>query len=154
MILEPQLKACLFCGEEFPAIKRKKYCKKYCASKAWSNAHREEVIARDKRAYAKLLEDPRKGMLQRTKARAKKRGIPFGLTSEDIVIPEFCPVLGILLSPNKIRGDNSPSLDRIVTELGYVKGNVAVISWRANKIKSNATLEELEKIVKWLRRQK
>jgi hypothetical protein len=47
--------------------------------------------------------------------------------------------------------DNSPSLDRIDTSKGYVKGNVWVISWRANKLKSDATLAELESIVLALR---
>jgi hypothetical protein len=43
------------------------------------------------------------------------------------------------------------SLDRIVPELGYVKGNIAVISNRANSLKSNATLEELERLCAWLK---
>lgn len=49
-------------------------------------------------------------------------------------------------STNK-RHDGSPTIDRIINDLGYVKGNVIVISWRANRIKSDATLAELKAIV-------
>ena len=41
---------------------------------------------------------------------------------------------------------DSPSLDRIFPESGYTKGNVRVISWRANWIKNNSTIEEIEKL--------
>ena len=86
------------------------------------------------------------------KGRAKKLGLEFNLTIEDIIIPEFCPVLGIKLKQSFGNlSDASPSLDRIVPELGYVKGNVKVISNRANTIKNNATLSELEKIAEYVR---
>ena len=70
-------------------------------------------------------------------------------------VPEFCPVLGIKLVPyNNGSGFHidSPSLDRIKPELGYIKGNVRVISNRANLLKNNATVEELEKVLEDLRR--
>jgi hypothetical protein len=76
--------------------------------------------------------------------RARARGVPFDLQSTDVVVPERCPVLGVAL---KLEAgpfsDNSATLDRIVPELGYVRGNVAVISSRANTLKSNASLAEL-----------
>lgn len=81
-------------------------------------------------------------MVRAAKGRAKKQGVPFDITVEDIVIPEKCPALGIPLNWNIGRGkDDSPSLDKIIPNRGYVKGNVAVISARANKIKHNASLE-------------
>jgi hypothetical protein len=46
--------------------------------------------------------------------------------------------------------DNSPSLDRKTPELGYVRGNVAFISTKANRIKSNATTEEIFAVAKYL----
>lgn len=73
----------------------------------------------------------------------------FNLTVDDIAIPAFCPALGIPLfkaTGAKAQGPNSPTLDRIVPELGYVRGNVRVISARANQIKSNATPEELLRV--------
>lgn len=99
-------------------------------------------------------------MLQRAKRRAAIKRLPFNLELSDIVIPEFCPVLGIRMAiaggelDTAVFGGqpNSPSIDRIVPALGYVKNNIAVISWRANQLKNNATLEELEAIVQWLKR--
>ncbi len=95
-----------------------------------------------------------KRMLSRVKARAKKVGLEFNLTLEDIVIPEMCPVLNIPIDllASKVES-NSASLDRIDSSKGYIKGNVVVISWEANNIKNDATLEELEKIAKWMSKQ-
>jgi len=79
--------------------------------------------------------------------RAKQEGAPFQITPDDVVIPAICPVLGIVLKcGNGKPVPCSPTLDRINSLLGYVKGNVMVISFKANTIKSNATPEELRKI--------
>ena len=93
-------------------------------------------------------------ILQAAKRRAKQHGIPFGITRKDILIPEVCPVLGIplVVGGSRFATANSPSLDRIIPELGYVPGNIAVISHKANTIKSNATIEELEAVVAWLKK--
>ena len=92
-------------------------------------------------------------MRNSAKQRAKKKGLPFDLELADISIPAFCPALGIPLFVGAGRGPkpNAPSLDRIVPELGYVRGNVAVISYKANAIKSTATAEEIERVAQWLR---
>ena len=88
-----------------------------------------------------------KTMVRAAKARATKAGVPFDLSPEDITIPHLCPVLGtpIIVGSGKPT-DNSPSLDRVVPLLGYVKGNVLVISNRANRIKNNATIAELRQV--------
>lgn len=79
--------------------------------------------------------------------RAKSKGIPFTIEVSDIIIPEYCPVLGIKLKARDGKlCDSSPSLDRIIPALGYVKGNVIVISNKANRIKSNATPEEIRRV--------
>ena len=97
----------------------------------------------------------KRSMIASAKARAKKRGIPFNITVEDIVIPDVCPVLGIELEFNRGgRGasrDTSPSLDKVVPALGYVKGNVLIVSNRANRIKSDATVPELEAVAAFYR---
>jgi hypothetical protein len=80
-------------------------------------------------------------LLSRSFSRAKRLGLEFNITAEDITIPERCPVLGLKLASNS--GDASPSVDRMDSTKGYVKGNVRVISWRANNLKSDATLVEL-----------
>ena len=69
---------------------------------------------------------------------------------EDIPeIPKYCPVLGIEIKSNTTNAplDSSPSLDRIDSSKGYIKGNVRIISNRANRIKSDATIEELRKVL-------
>lgn len=86
-------------------------------------------------------------MVQRSRSRAKRKGFEHNIDVHDVVIPEYCPLLGIKLH----KGDggvcpNSPTLDRIDNSKGYVKGNVWVISYRANTIKSDATIEELRQI--------
>lgn len=45
---------------------------------------------------------------------------------------------------------DSPSLDRIKPELGYVKGNIRVISFKANSIKNDASIEELRQILQYM----
>lgn len=70
------------------------------------------------------------------KSRAKDMGVPFDLTVNDLVVPDVCPVLGIPIARSEgVLSHNSPSIDRFVPNLGYVKGNVAIISYRANRIK-------------------
>lgn len=44
---------------------------------------------------------------------------------------------------------NSPSLDRIVPERGYVRGNVVIVSFRANRAKSDLTIAELKQLVEF-----
>ncbi len=93
--------------------------------------------------------DPVKKIYQNVRGRAKAKNIEFNLTIEDINIPEFCPVLGIPIIPFS-SSDNSPSVDRINPKLGYIKGNVCIISKRANRIKTDASLQELLMVAKWL----
>lgn len=90
------------------------------------------------------------------RARAAQRGLPFDLTNEYVrsIIPETCPVLGVVLKFLQGRGGvaDSATIDRIIPSKGYVQGNVAVISLRANLLKSNGSLDEIEKVAAWLRR--
>jgi hypothetical protein len=94
-----------------------------------------------------------KKLLYSARQRSKKRNTPFSICEKDIVVPEFCPVLGIKIERSKTGHscDNSPSLDCVIPQLGYVPGNIMVISHKANTIKSNATVEDLEKVLQWLR---
>ena len=115
--------------------------------------------------YAKLCQNcynkeknhtayPPKYLLARAKDRANKFNLPFNLTEEDAVIPEFCPILGIKLAYGAANRESSPSLDKIIPSLGYVKGNVAVISNRANRLKDNGTSGEHRRIADWMDAQK
>lgn len=105
-------------------------------------AARTSEIANErwKRSYHKNLA---RAMLWAAKARAKRKGLTFTITETDVVIPELCPLLLIPLSASKeARAPGSPSLDRKDATKGYVPGNVWVISYRANRIKNDATLAE------------
>lgn len=98
--------------------------------------------------------NPEKMLLANAKRRAKRYGVPFSITVDDVSIPYRCPVLGIKLYSNwgaNHPTDNSPSLDRIVPELGYVPGNVVVISMRANRIKADANIGELQDVATYFR---
>ena len=91
------------------------------------------------------LRKPAKTLLDRARSRAARRGVRFSIGLDHIVIPPSCPALGIPITLGEERSANSPSLDRIVPKLGYVPGNVRVISDRANRLKSNRSLSELRK---------
>jgi hypothetical protein len=89
------------------------------------------------------------------KQRAYKTGVPFDLSNAFVrsIIPDVCPVFKTpftFIGGKKMRLD-SPTLDRIRPELGYVVGNVAVISAKANAIKSSATVDEIQAVADWLR---
>ena len=92
-----------------------------------------------------------KTLYNQLKQGAKKRNIDFDLTPNDLnnlSFPITCPVLGIPLVFN--RGsvqDNSVSIDRIDSSKGYTIDNIVVVSNRVNKLKSNASLDEMVKIV-------
>jgi hypothetical protein len=91
--------------------------------------------------------DAKKIMLMNSKCRAKVSGIEFSITENDIEIPKNCPALGIPLYRCKRENwNNSPSIDRIDNSKGYIKGNVIVVSRRANVLKKDASIEELEKL--------
>ena len=77
------------------------------------------------------------------KRRARDAGLPFDIDWRDIHIPDTCPLLEIPIVSGSTTTDNSPSIDRIIPSKGYVKGNIMVISHKANRIKSNATIDEI-----------
>ncbi len=95
---------------------------------------------------------PKKYLIRLAKYRAKIFGREFDITDDDFEIPEFCPILGVKLTDVREAStkESSPCLDRIDNSLGYVKGNVAVISFRANKFKSNFTNQEIASLYKYV----
>jgi len=77
-------------------------------------------------------------------------GIPFNIEFKDITLPIYCPVLGLELNYSNSKPlNNSPSVDRVIPQLGYIKDNIRIISMRANLLKKDASPEELEKIAKY-----
>lgn len=173
---EVKSRICTKCGkekplEEFSRNKQGKYgrrafCKE-CEHKIQNSperlARRNELrklrMENDEYRLARNLKDAetrhnnedsiKKALIRAAKARAKKKGIPFDITIEDFTLPEKCPLLEIPLTVGYGSSqENSYSLDKIIPDLGYVKGNVWVISNKANMIKNNASLEELKLLVK------
>lgn len=65
----------------------------------------------------------------------------FSIEVSDIVIPEKCPYLDVPFIP--LDKELGYSLDRIDSSRGYTKDNIQVISYKANRMKSNATEQEL-----------
>jgi len=94
-------------------------------------------------------------MLQTAKRTARNNKLPFDLTAEylESIYPadNKCPVFGFEMEISK-QGesrDKSPSLDKIVPEMGYVIGNVTIVSLKANRMKNNGTLEDLKKVLEY-----
>lgn len=146
---------CVRCGN--PIEHRRSnamYCSEQCGIKTRYKRHYENNPTKLKEKRDKVYSNPAKAMHWRVKSRAKKNNIPFDIDVEDIVIPELCPILLIPLKTRQGKGyhPDSPSLDRIVPKLGYVKGNVRVISARANLLKNDASELELTAILDDIRR--
>lgn len=90
-------------------------------------------------------------IFKNAQSRSKKSEIEFSITEEDIVLPEYCPILKIKLQENNFSAKpNSYSIDRIDNSKGYIKGNIQIISHRANQIKNDATIEELKLLFTYL----
>ena len=158
------MKICLKCHlskleQEFGIDNSKKdklliYCKQ-CIKKSYRFHYpKKEKVPFDKKSWrrsyrAKQKQNyPEKFLLESSKYRARKKGLINTLILNDIIIPKNCPVLGIPIFINKEKqGDNSPSIDRIDNTRGYTSDNIIIISWKANNIKGNASIKELEKIV-------
>lgn len=122
---------------------RSKSGKHYCSNKCLceSNKKYDEPHTKSNKRYSIWCS---------AKKRAKQKGLDFNIELEDIPkIPKYCPVLGIEIKSNTTHSplDSSPSLDRIDSTKGYIKGNVRIISNRANRIKADATIEELRKVL-------
>lgn len=145
-------------GERRKAAKRE-YLKKYYNEN-------KQVILKNMREYAEnnkqnisirkrdwYINNLRHMMWKNAKRRAKDKGIDFSIKEEDIVITDVCPVLGIPLIVGVVRNDNSPTLDRIDNTKGYIVGNIRVISWRANRIKGDATSKEISLVLEYMKRE-
>lgn len=125
---------CTKCGTVFEITSKMTLCKKCNSERVKSQT-------------------PEWKMHQRAKQRCKKSGKEFNIEVSDIVIPDFCPVLGIKLNMNSGKPGayrNSPSLDRINNNKGYTKENIQVISQLANAMKCHASNEELHLFAQWI----
>lgn len=102
--------------------------------------HRERCLAYV-RSYQKAR--PEYFLWMGAKHRAKRKNLEFNLKLDDIKIPEICPVFGTPMV--------SPSIDRFDNTKGYTKDNIQIISHRANTLKTDATIEELEAVIRYMK---
>lgn len=92
--------------------------------------------------------------LSNTKSVCEKQGVPYDISVDDLTpFPLTCPVLGIPINwmNTGSTANDSPSIDRMIPELGYTKGNVRIISQKANRLKGNASLDELEALLAYMK---
>jgi hypothetical protein len=150
------IKDCPCCGkvklvsEFYPNKNQKDGLQPYC--KVCVNKHQENYTKSDE-----AVEQSKRSKLPKhlysIKTRAIQKGLAFDLESEDVVYPEYCPVLKLKLETGSARRGlckNSASVDRIDPAKGYVKGNIQVMSMLANKMKQDATPEQLLMFADWI----
>lgn len=121
---------CHRCGTAISYPKRL-WCSDYCQGESWRENNQYDYI------------------FSRWQAAAKAENIPFTITQDDLAWPINCPYLDIELNYiSNEKADNKASLDKIIPALGYVPGNVQIISLLANKMKSSASAEQIKTFAK------
>lgn len=166
-------KICIGCCKDLPISlfskdKHRKdglrYKCKECSSKEYSsykstNNYLERLERTKQKRKTDKQADPKKvwahTVFHGSKARSKKLNLPFDLTKEWLIenAPTHCPLLGIELNFAAYRSDwNSASIDRVSSDIGYLKTNCKIISFKANRIKSNATANEIELLASNIRK--
>jgi hypothetical protein len=132
----PQCKACMTAYRKQNKEKQRQYMQQRRLT------DNESIKETRRKSWRNL--DPRKRMLQQSRNRAKRKGIEHNISLEDIIVPEMCPLLGVpFIVGTKDNYEHTHSLDRMDPTKGYVKGNVWVITKKANSMKNSATRKEL-----------
>lgn len=155
-------KACSKCGEVKPLLEfsrcsrsksgRRSWCLA-CSRKSWKTYAKSgklaDLVAKD------LVQWKLKVLVTDSRRRAKQLGVDHDLDLNYLleILSERCPYLGVKFHWEATIGlgcrsahPNSPSIDRIDSAKGYIKGNVAIVSHRANTIKNDASEQELFRI--------
>ena len=114
--------------------------------------------------YAELQREwrtahPRENLIILARARAKERGLPCTITVEELDWPTHCPIFSMELDytttpvgqRQHAKRDAFPTLDRKIPELGYVPGNVFVLSFKANRLKQDSTIDQLEALLAYMK---
>ena len=133
-----------------PEVRAAKSAERY---KSWAKRNPEKANLRMKEWRDRNPEYMLRVGAQR---RSKAKGIEFDLELSDIpTIPEICPIALIPIHPRNdgTKGpcDNSPTLDRIDPLKGYVKNNVRILSHRGNRWKGEMTIEDVERLLSYMR---
>lgn len=114
--------------------------------KKYREANRPKIQEKGREYYRRKLKNR---LLNSARARSRKYGYEFNLTEADIILPKYCPLLGIEMFVTESRKGSkhsSFSLDRIDSSKGYTKDNVWVISHKANSMKSDSNYEDFKKM--------
>lgn len=112
-------------------------------SQRWREANRDTHREANKQLYYRSMQ---RRLYENAKNRAKKKGWTFTITIDDIIVPSYCPVFDVPFVWGEGLNDYSPSIDRIDASKGYERGNICIISTLANRIKSNATPEQIQRV--------
>lgn len=114
---------------------------------AWAEQKRRNGDSRSERYRA----NPAFYLWRTARHRAKGSGQPFDIEPGDLVVPEYCPITGDKIDVLQSNYQNGASIDRVINKLGYVKGNVRIISRKANRMKGDLTIEDAERIIAYMR---
>lgn len=129
---------------------KKEYHKRYGKEYRQSGKTNKENIKLYTRAWRK--NNPEKKYLSGIKSRAKRSGMEFNLSEQDIIFPKICPILHIPLEITEGRQtDRTPAADRVNNARGYTKDNVRFISHKANRMKSDMTIEQVERLLAYMK---
>jgi hypothetical protein len=127
-----------------------KTCKRE-SYRVWYEENPNKVKVNEENRNKRRRVNVKETMFERVRRRCLRTGVEFSIEIDDIIVPTHCPVFGFKLEPSsKGPAANSPSLDRIDPKLGYIKGNVQVISHLANSMKNNASHDQLVLFAKWI----
>ena len=131
--------------------------------RAWYREYKQrpEIQARDLeysrrpevKARAQKRRQTQRGWLNRARTAASQKGLRFNLVLADIPkVPARCPILGLPLDRRDLQ--HLPTLDRIDNAKGYVRGNIGIISYRANTWKNNHTIKEVRALLRYMEKAK
>lgn len=121
----------------------------------WRIANPERAAETRKRNNATRMDryraNPSLYLWRTARHRAKTLGIAFDIEPEDLVIPEYCPITGDKIDVLVSNYANGASVDKVQNDKGYVRGNVRVISRKANRMKGDADLVHLERMIAYMK---
>lgn len=119
---------------------------------------RTELNFKNKKYQEQRRKDPNyriQMLLNSAKQRASKKNREFTITIDDLKniwpLDNKCPVFGFNLEWNDSGfRDTSPSIDRKDSSKGYTLENIQIISWKANRIKADSSLEDLRAVLTFM----
>lgn len=153
------MKTCYLCRLEKPTAEfwknRSKKDGLYDSCKLCSRPYFSERnrVTAPKRKARSPREFWARNALNRIRKRANELGVPFGITMDELLdrMPERCPIFGteLIYGTDGNAQDDTASVDRLICDGGYVSSNIVVMSFRANRMKSDASLNEIEQVAMW-----